>query len=892
MEKQDHSQEDDHSWAWPTWLKLRWLRARLVAIETRLRWLQQARGRSWRSHNRLRQLAQAAAATSLAISLLLTPQAPAWAAGAAFTEQTGASNPFDGVDVGLGSTPGFVDINADGDMDAFIGADDGTINFYENTGTALAPTFTQQTGAANPFNGVDVGQKSVASFVDVNGDGDMDAFIGTNDGSILFYENTGTALVPTFTEQTGASNPFNGVDVGDSSTPSFVDVDADGDMDAFLGVLSGSILFYENTGTPLAPIFSEQTGAANPFDGVDVGDSSAPGFVDVDADSDLDAFIGENDGTILFYKNTGTPLVPVFTVQTGAANPFDGVDVGAGSTPAFVDVDADGDMDAFFGESDGVINFYQNTGDNTVVSALRIRTGAANPFTGLDAGSFNAPAFVDIDGDGDIDVFSGSSTGAILYYRNTGTALAPTFSEQTGAANPFNGVDVGTYSLPTFADIDGDGDMDAFIGETSGLFFYYRNTGTPLAPTFSQQTGAANPFNGIDVGSYSAPAFVDIDGDGDLDAFSGTQPGTFKYYRNTGTALAPAFSEQTGAANPLNGQDVGNFSTPIFVDIDGDGDMDVFSGDTVGTFKYFRNTGTALAPTFAQQTGTANPLNGQDVGDAGSVPAFADIDGDGDQDAFSGGSDGVIFYYRNTHCSFSSEVGSSLSAGSVFHFGNGESRLTVTVVDVGTPPLNEITASCTASNHPNAITGLQNNVFWTLTPNAGAGSTTPFSLTLEFPFKSSDADDKICRYTGSAWDCSQSSFTGTSIIRTGVSQLSDWTTGENLTPTAVDIVDFSSEANWLGGPKLAWETADETGLSGFHIWQGSADQAETRLTSTPIGSNGSFGGSRYTWQDGVRFGWGQRVYYWLEAVGPQGSTFIGPVEVQGIGWIFLPSVAR
>ncbi|MBX2999504.1 MAG: hypothetical protein KF893_13390 [Caldilineaceae bacterium] len=112
-------------------------------------------------------------------------------------------------------------------------------------------------------------------------------------------------------------------------------------------------------------------------------------------------------------------------------------------------------------------------------------------------------------------------------------------------------------------------------------------------------------------------------------------------------------------------------------------------------------------------------------------------------------------------------------------------------------------------------------------------------------------------------------------------------------PTAVEILDFASVANWWGdGPQLHWETGDESELYGFHIWRGTAHVAETRLTAELIGAMGSFGGAVYTWEDSASFGWGQRVHYWLEAVGAEGSTFTGPVEVWGIGHIFLPSVAR
>ena len=53
-------------------------------------------------------------------------------------------------------------------------------------------------------------------------------------------------------------------------------------------------------------------------------------------------------------------------------------------------------------------------------------------------------------------------------------------------------------------------------GERYGTLIYIENTGTSTAPVFVRRTGSANPFAGIDVGQYSAPAFSDIDGDGTL----------------------------------------------------------------------------------------------------------------------------------------------------------------------------------------------------------------------------------------------------------------------------------------------------------------------------------------------------------------------------------------
>jgi len=711
-----------------------------------------------------------------------------------FVAQTGNPNPFNGVDVGFLSKPSFVDMDGDGDRDAFTGTQDGNINYYQNIGTPLVPQFILQTGSDNPFDGEDVGGDSAPSFVDVDGDGDMDAFIGESDGTLNYYRNTGTPLAPIFTVQPGGANPFDGADVGFNSAPSFVDVDGDGDMDAFIGESDGTLNYYRNTGTPLAPIFTVQTGGANPFDGEDVGGDSTPSFVDVDGDGDIDAFIGEDkSGDINYYQNTGTPLAPVFTEQTGAANPFDGVNVGDPSAPSFVDVDGDGDMDAFIGEYDGTLNYYQNTGANTTTNyGFVARTGTANPLNNAAVGYFSAPGFVDVDGDGDMDAFVGASDGTLYYYQNTGTPLVPIFAAQTGSANPLNAVAVGYSSVPSFVDVDGDGDMDAFIGEYDGNINYYKNDGDARTPTFILTTGAVNdPFDGEDVGTYSAPSFVDVDGDGDMDAFIGASDGTLNYYQNSGDAQNPAFTEQTGTSNPLD-MVLESRSIPGFVDVDRDGDMDAFVGASNGNTYYYRNTGTLLAPAF---TSSPSPLN-VDVGFY-SHPSFVDVDADGDLDAFIGEVGGTLKYYENDHCSFNIENSGTLAVGDVFHFGNGNSRITVKVNSLGSPALTDITVACNASNHPNATGGMTAGAYWSITPNAGAGGTTPFDLDLTMPFKDPVLDeDKLCRYTGGSgagWECAQDSFTATTVTQNNVQALSNWTVGDNVGPTAIRLIEFSAQ---------------------------------------------------------------------------------------------------
>ena len=180
----------------------------------------------------------------------------------------------------------------------------------------------------------------------------------------------------------------------------------------------------------------------------------------------------------------------------------------------------------------------------------------------------------------------GNSGGNTLFYRNIGTQTAPTFTFE--ASNPFGLTDVGTFAAPTLADIDADGDLDAFVGNYNGNTLFYRNTGTTAAPTFTLE--ATNPFGLTDVGFLAVPTFADIDGDGDLDAFVGNTDGDTLFYRNSGTATAPAFTLE--ATNPFGLTNVGSSAAPTFADIDGDGDLDAFVGNSDGNTGFFENTAT------------------------------------------------------------------------------------------------------------------------------------------------------------------------------------------------------------------------------------------------------------------------------------------------------------
>ena len=181
-------------------------------------------------------------------------------------------------------------------------------------------------------------------------------------------------------------------------------------------------------------------------------------------------------------------------------------------------------------------------------------------------------------------------TGALAF--QPGTAKAQNFLPvQT---NPFNLTNNnGNHPSPALADLDNDGDLDMMVGKYDGNFKYFKNIGTASAPSFA--AGQTNPFNLTDIGSVSYPAFADLDNDGELDMIAGEHDGDFKYFENTGTASVPSFAAVQN--NPFNLTDISLYnSVPAFADLDNDGDLDVVAGEFYGDFKYFeRDLNTQLA---------------------------------------------------------------------------------------------------------------------------------------------------------------------------------------------------------------------------------------------------------------------------------------------------------
>ena len=262
-------------------------------------------------------------------------------------QRTGADNPANSVQMNVQrSNPALIDFDGDTDLDLCVGTEAGNILFFENTGSITSPEFEARTGSQNPFKDVDVIRSAAPTLMDYDYDGDIDLLVSGYAGDIWYYENTGSANVPVYTKKT--PNPMISTKRLHAQA-TFVDFDADGDYDVWCGNIYGKLQYYENTGTSTNPIYSNTPNPNNPMKDVDVskiGSYSTPFLLDFDNDSDLDFFVGNGDGYVKYFENTGSASNPVFTERTGEQNPLAAVKIlSKHATPFFVDFDGDGDID-------------------------------------------------------------------------------------------------------------------------------------------------------------------------------------------------------------------------------------------------------------------------------------------------------------------------------------------------------------------------------------------------------------------------------------------------------------------------------------------------------------------------------------------------------------------
>ncbi len=522
-----------------------------------------------------------------------------------------------------------IDLDLDGTDDLFVFDRTGNrISTYINLGTAGETKYKHAPQFVSAFPVID----GWAILRDYNCDGLADLFTyGAGPfGGIDLYKNVSTIqnglqfqlevnlLKANVTPN--STNVYDDIKITSVDIPAIRDIDNDNDLDILTFNIGGTTvewfrnLSQENFGVCDSLIFRLETTCWGEFtentlnSSITLNTPCAPPpirpsdnattlrevrhagscleCIRTDGDNDADLLVGDlTNDRVVYLRNAGTQSAAIMDQFDANYPSYDTtMQMNIFACAFHLDVNNDGLNDAVFSPnaSATVENFnsnwmYLNVGTNdSAIFEFQQRNFLQDGM--IEVGEGAVPRWFDYDSDGDLDMFignqgyyspSGLYPSKIALYRNVGNFSDPEFLFVTDDfaslyANAYNII----FPIPTFGDLDGDGDKDMLVGDQIGRLHFFRKDAGP-ADNFVL---AGASYQGIDVGNNAAPQLIDIDRDGKLDILIGEQSGNLNYYRNTGTAAAPVFSLVSNTFGGVDVQEpsfITGFSIPCMWDNNG-----------------------------------------------------------------------------------------------------------------------------------------------------------------------------------------------------------------------------------------------------------------------------------------------------------------------------------
>ncbi len=551
-----------------------------------------------------------------------------------------------------------MDLNLDGIMDLITFDTHGNrLMTYINTGIKDSSSYTYAPEYENAI------PKCISwlQTYDYNHDGKMDIFTYIP-GGIRVFKNTSTASKLHFTQVTYMLNymassgfPIN-IYVSSVDFPAFVDVDLDGDMDILtFHVLGAYVVWYRNYSM-------ERYGIPDSLD-FKIYDKCWGKFAE-----------GENNNAV-FLNQTCNYKSDVTAPKSDAKH--------TGSTLLSLDLNGDSLMDLILGDVDYfTINGLINGGTRDSAHIVSQDTSFPDVYP-VDIVTFPSINYLDLNNDSiddllvapfDPSYYKVNSLNGVWLYKNNGANNYPNFHLSKKGFFQDRMIDVGDGALPTIVDVDGDGLKDIVIGNYGNVdsthmdsiwyileifkvskLCYYKNIGTSTAPAFQYEDGNWLNLRRLKKKSLKT-TFGDLDGDGDEDLLIGSDDGQLIYKEN----IAGPNHRMSFGPNQFYYQniDVGDYSSPQLIDIDGDSLLDLVIGNKLGLLSYYKNTGTRTNAQFTLITDTMGGIKTSSYYyyyNGYSVPCFY-YNAQDSLEALVGSASGYTFYYkdirRNIHGNF------------------------------------------------------------------------------------------------------------------------------------------------------------------------------------------------------------------------------------------------
>ncbi|MBL7956627.1 MAG: T9SS type A sorting domain-containing protein [Flavobacteriales bacterium] len=391
------------------------------------------------------------------------------------------------------------------------------------------------------------------------------------------------------------------------STLTTLDMDGDGDKEVLVGDISFNNLvgLYNGGSVNYAFMMQEDTLFPSYDESVNITVFPAAFHLDVDHDGRRDLLVTPNASSlshdhrsVLHYRNMGTDASPVFDFMQDNLFQERMLELGLGAIPVAFDENGDGLMDLIVSNH----GYYQSGGNYVGKMALLRNVGSASSpafemvtddWMGLSTSGIGLsmhPAFTDLDGDGDKDMYIGDLQGRLHYYRNNATGPQASFQLQQANITDAGGtqIDVGQFAAPYFHNLDGDDLQDLLIGERNGNVNYYRNTGTASTPQWTlvnENLGGVSTVEWINVTGHAVPAIF-VNDQGEREMVLGSESGGIYRYTGIEGNIDGTWTRQDTA---WRGIDDGARSAFCLHDFTGDGQLDLVIGNYRGGLSFWRS---------------------------------------------------------------------------------------------------------------------------------------------------------------------------------------------------------------------------------------------------------------------------------------------------------------